>query len=200
MGLIDGWCGSECHGVVINTCQCQPMHPSLMCEEQSHGCSTFALCPIQLSLSLSSLYCLPHELCVGFVGVCCVMSCDGVRCEWCSVSRCPLPKKAAQHTALFACDGVHQCVMLCDVYVCVCVVVVVWWVQGKKGRGKDSQTKTKRTFPKTTFSLFPFFHHFFFHSFLLAFHSSTVTPFLSTHSPVFHASHMGAFMVNQKHQ
>ena len=36
MGLIDGWCGSECHGVVINNCQCQPMHPSLMCEEQLH--------------------------------------------------------------------------------------------------------------------------------------------------------------------
>ena len=36
MGLIDGWCGSECHGVVINTCQCQHMHPSLMCEERSH--------------------------------------------------------------------------------------------------------------------------------------------------------------------
>ena len=35
VGLIDGWCGSECHGVVINNCQCQPMHPSLMCEEQS---------------------------------------------------------------------------------------------------------------------------------------------------------------------
>ena len=33
--MIDGWCGSECHGVVINNCQCQPMHPSLMCEEQS---------------------------------------------------------------------------------------------------------------------------------------------------------------------
>ena len=35
VGLIDGWCGSECHGVVINNRQCQPMHPSLMCEEQS---------------------------------------------------------------------------------------------------------------------------------------------------------------------
>ena len=35
MGLIDGWCGCECHGVVINTCQYQPIHPSLMCEEQS---------------------------------------------------------------------------------------------------------------------------------------------------------------------
>ena len=35
VGLIDGWCGSECHGVVINNCQRQPMHPSLICEEQS---------------------------------------------------------------------------------------------------------------------------------------------------------------------
>ena len=33
--LIDGWCGSECHGVVTNTCQCQPIHSSLICEEQS---------------------------------------------------------------------------------------------------------------------------------------------------------------------
>ena len=77
------------------------------------------------------------------------------------VSCCPLPKKAAQHTALFACDGVHQCVMLYGVWwvsVSVCCGVVVWWVQGKKGkRQRHSQTKTKRTFPKTTFSLFPFF-------------------------------------------
>ena len=36
MGLIDGWCGSECHwGGVINNCQCLPMHQSLMYEEQS---------------------------------------------------------------------------------------------------------------------------------------------------------------------
>ena len=45
--------------------------------------------------------------------VCCVMSSDGVWGVDDAVSRCPLPKKAAQHTALFACDGVHQCVMLC---------------------------------------------------------------------------------------
>ena len=38
--------------------------------------------------------------------------------------------------------------------------------------------------PKTTFSLFPFFLLFFFHSFLLSFHSSTITPFLSKRSPV----------------
>ena len=36
VGLIDGWCGSECHGVVINNCQFQSMHTSPMCEEQSH--------------------------------------------------------------------------------------------------------------------------------------------------------------------
>ena len=55
------------------------------------------------------------------------------------------------------------------------------WVQGKT----HSQTKTKRTFAKTTFSLFLFFHLFFFHSFLPAFHSSTITSFLSIHSPFF---------------
>ena len=108
------------------------------------------------------------------------------------------PKKAAQHTALFACDGVHQCVMLCGGWwmsVNVCCGVWCGGCCGKKGkRQTHSQTKTKRTFPKTTFSLFPFFHLFFFHSFLLAFHSSTITPFLSIHSPVFHASHMSAFV------
>ena len=30
VGLIYGWCGSEYHGVVINTCPCLPMHPSLV--------------------------------------------------------------------------------------------------------------------------------------------------------------------------
>ena len=105
------------------------------------------------------------------------------------------PKKAAQHTALLACDGVRQCVMLYGVWwvsVSMCCVVL-WWCGGcreKKGRGKDTvKQKQKRTFPKTTFSLSHFFLLFFFHSFLLAFHSSTITPFLSKHSPVFYTSH-----------
>ena len=120
------------------------------------------------------------------------------------VSRCPFPKKAAQRTALFVCDGVHQCVMSCSVWCGECERVL--WCGGEGGAGKKgkkqthSQTKTKRTFPKTTFSLFPFFLLFFFHSFLFAFHSSTINHFLSVHSPVFHALHISAFVMNQKHQ
>ena len=77
------------------------------------------------------------------------------------MSCCPLPKKAAQHTALFACDGVHQCVILWWV-VSVCEHVVGWWCGGcrEKKREKRKHTvkqKTKRTSPKTTFSLSPFF-------------------------------------------
>ena len=55
--MIAGLYGSECHGVVINTCQCQPMHPSLMYEEQSHVC-------IKASVMCLLLHdcneCLPH--------------------------------------------------------------------------------------------------------------------------------------------
>ena len=109
-------------------------------------------------------------------------------------------QKAAQHTALFACDGVHQCVMLYGVvgeYERACVVVGA----GKK-RGKmqtHSQQKQKGLFPKP---LFPFslFSPLFLPLFPLAFHSSTITPFLSTYTPVFHALHMSAFVLNQKHQ
>ena len=77
----------------------------------------------------------------------------------------------------------------------------VLWCGGCREKREEANTqsnkKQKRTFAKTTFSLFPFFRLFFFHSFLLAFHSSTITPFLSIHSPVFHASHTSAFVVNQ---
>ena len=45
-GLVVGLCGSECHGVVINTCQCLPMHPSLICEEQS--CVSKLVCSCKL--------------------------------------------------------------------------------------------------------------------------------------------------------
>ena len=89
-GLIDGWCGSECHEVVINSCQCQPMYPSLMCEEQSHvyqsHCavatwisvgadvlSHFALCPIPLLIDNCHLFviCTMSCVCVGFISVLC---------------------------------------------------------------------------------------------------------------------------------
>ena len=82
---------------------------------------------------------------------------------------------------IMGCTNASCCILdECEhVLWCGCVV----GAGKKKGRGKrHSQTKTKRTFPKTTFSLFPFFHLFFFHSFLLAFHSSTIIPFLSTHT------------------
>ena len=77
-----------------------------------------------------------------------------------------------------------QCCIVCG-WVRACVVA--WWCGGCKEKGKTqthSQTKTKRTFAKTTFSHSPFFLLFFFHSFLLAFHSPTITSFLSTHSHV----------------
>ena len=76
------------------------------------------------------------------------------------------PKKAAQHTALFACDGVHQCVMLlgeCERVLWRGGVVGA----GKRGRRKHTvKQKPKGLFPKPLFSLFPFFLLFFFHSFL----------------------------------
>ena len=104
-------------------------------------------------------------------------------------------KKAAQHTALFACDGVHQCVMVYGglwVSVSVCCGVVVWWCGGCSEKRENASTvkqKQKGLFPKPLFPFSLFFRLFFFHSFLLAFHSSTITPFLSIHSPVFHASY-----------
>ena len=48
------------------------------------------------------------------------------------VSRCPLPKKATQHMVLFACDGVHQCVM-CHGVMCTCERVL--WLGGAVGAG-----------------------------------------------------------------
>ena len=112
------------------------------------------------------------------------------------VSRCPLPKKAAQHTVLFACDGVHQCLMLYDVWrvrACVLLCVVVWWCGGCKGekgkRQRHSQTKTKRTFPKNHFFPFPFFPPLFLSLF------SPCLPLFHHHSLLihtlscFHASH-----------
>ena len=74
------------------------------------------------------------------------------------VSRCPLPKKAAQHTALFACGGVHKCVMMYG----------VWWVslsmwccmvcggcREKKGKRQNTQSnKNKKDFSQNHF--FPF--------------------------------------------
>ena len=56
VGLIDGWCGSECHGVVTNTCQCQPMHPSLICEEQS--CVYQSRCVLASSTNFMVLTCV----------------------------------------------------------------------------------------------------------------------------------------------
>ena len=68
-------------------------------------------------------------VCVGVVGVCCVMSSDGVRGVDDAVCLAVHSQKRQQHTALFACDGVHQCIMLYGgwwVSVGVCCGVVVW--------------------------------------------------------------------------
>ena len=55
VGLIDGWCGSECHGVVINNCQWLPMNLSLMCEEQS--CVYQSRCVLASSINFMVLTC-----------------------------------------------------------------------------------------------------------------------------------------------
>ena len=82
------------------------------------------------------------------------------------VSCCPLQKKkTAQHTDLFACDGVHQCIILYGVW-WVSVSVCFGVCREKKGRGKHTvKQKQKGLFPKPLFpfSLFPpLFHPLFF--------------------------------------
>ena len=88
------WCQTLCH------CQCQPHQPipqwsaTVQCVSKPLCCCHFNqcvgaavlshFCPLSNSLShwsLSFHCCLHHELCVciGLVGVCCVMSSDGVR-------------------------------------------------------------------------------------------------------------------------
>ena len=76
------------------------------------------------------------------------------------MSRCPLPKKAAQHTALFACDGVHQCVMLCGVVIeCERVLRCGGMVdaRGKREEAKTQSNKNKKDFSQNHFFPFPFF-------------------------------------------
>ena len=74
------------------------------------------------------------------------------------VSCCPLPKR--QHSTrpclhVVVCTNA-SCCMVGGGWVCACVVVV-WWVQGKKGkRQRHSQTKTKKDFSQNHFFLFPF--------------------------------------------
>ena len=151
--------------------------------------------------TLSSHCCLHHELCLCWVCWCVLREVILMQC----VSRCPLPKRQHNTQPCF-----H--VMVCTNASC-CMVggecermlwrggVVGAGEKKKKGRGKHMvKQKQKGLFPKPLFLHFPFFHLFFIHSFFLAFHSSTITPFLSMHTPVFHASHMSAFMVNQKHK
>ena len=82
---------------------------------------------------------------------------------------------------------------------------VLWcggeWVQGEKGkRQTHSQTKNKKDFCQNHFFPFPFFPPLFLPLFspcLPLFHNHTLLIHTFTH---FHFSHMGAFMVNQKHQ
>ena len=71
-----------------------------------------------------------------------------------------LPKKAAQRTALFECDDVHQCVLLYGVYVvseCVYVCSGVVDAGEKREEAKtQSNKKQKGLFPNHFFP-FPFF-------------------------------------------
>ena len=70
-------------------------------------------------------------------------------------------KKAAQHTALFACDGVRHCVMLCggwwvSVSVC-CGVVVGAGEKREEAKTQSKQKKNKKDFCQNHFFPFPFF-------------------------------------------
>ena len=124
------WCQTLCH------CQCQAHQPipqwsvTVQCVSKPLCCCRFNqcvgaavlshFCPLSNSILIGDCHliavCTMSCVCVGLVDVCCVMSSDGVWGVDDAVCRCPLPKKAAQHTALFACDGVHQCVMLYGVW------------------------------------------------------------------------------------
>ena len=69
-------------------------------------------------------------------------------------------QKAAQHTALFACDGVRQCVMLYDVWwvsVSVCCGVVGAGEKKKREEAKTQSNKNKKDFSQNHFFPFPFF-------------------------------------------
>ena len=180
--MVVGWCGCECDGLVSNTLSLSmsatSTHPSMV----SHSpvcfkaivfvatsisvlvllcCPTFALCPNPFFIdNCYFIACTVSCVCVGFVDVCCVMSSDGVRGVDDAVCLAVhSQKKAAQHTALFACDGVHKCVML---YGGGCERVV--WCGGvvgcreKRGRGKHTvKQKQKKDFSQNHFfSLFPF--------------------------------------------
>ena len=129
-----GWGGCECDGLVPNTLSLSmsatSTHPSMV----SHSPVCFkAIVFVATSISVLVLLCCPTfcplpnpihignchlivactMVCVGLVGVCCVMTSDGVRGVDDAVCvSLSTPKKAAQHTVLFACDGVHHCVVL----------------------------------------------------------------------------------------
>ena len=135
--------GCECDGLVSNTLSLSlsvtSTHPSMV----NHSAVCFkaiVLLPLQsvcwcccvvplfapclqstLIDNCHLFVCTMSCVCVGFVCVCCMMSSDGVRGVDDAVCLfVHSPKKAAQHTALFVCDGVHQCVMLCGGW---CVMV-----------------------------------------------------------------------------
>ena len=182
-GLVVGWGGCECDGLVSITLSLSmsaaSTHPSMV----SHSpvcvkamvflslqsvfvllcCSTFTPFFVQSHShwQLSSRCCIHNELCLYLV--CWCVAWWSVGCGWCSVFHCPLPKKKRQHSTrpclhVMACTNA-SCCMVWWVSESVCCGVVVWWVQGgKKGRGKHTvKQKTKRTFPKNHFFPFPFF-------------------------------------------
>ena len=173
-----GWGGCECDGLVSNTVIVNVSHinPSLIGQPQSsvfqshcvcchfNQCvgaavlSHFCLCPIPFLIGHCHSIVVCTMSCVSVLGwlVCCVMSSDGVRgVDDVVCLTVHSQKKAAQHTALFPCDGVHQCVMVYGgLWVSVSVCCGVVGARGKKGRGKDTvKQKQKGLFPKP---LFPF--------------------------------------------
>ena len=123
-------------------------------------------CPLSnlILISIRHLFvvnCIMSCVCVGFVGVCCMMSSDGVWGVDDAVCLAVHSQKRQHSTRpclhVMVCTNT-SCCMVWWVSVSVWCGVVVWWVLWEKGkRQRHSQTKTKKTFPKTTFSLFPFF-------------------------------------------
>ena len=89
-GLVVGWSGCDVLSHFF------PLSNPLLID----NCHIFAVCTMS-------------RVCVGLVGVCCMMSSDGVwGVDDAVCVSLSTPKKAAQHTVLFACDGVHQCTVL----------------------------------------------------------------------------------------
>ena len=201
------WCQTLCH------CQCQPHQPIPNCQPQSSVfqshcvCCHFNQC---VGAAVLSHFCpLSNILLIGncHLVIACIMSCLcwvglcvlrdvkwwSVGCGWCSVCLAVhFPKKGS--TA-------HGPV--CMWWCAPMRLVVVWWCGGCREIGEEAKTesnKNKKGFSQNHFFPFPFFSSSF--SSTLFSLPSTLPPSLPSYpyTHLFFMLHMGAFMVNQKHQ